>query len=225
MQAGKCGLTIFFLWIGGTDTGVPADSGGPIADDDNPHQSARMIRRVLAATVFIALSASAFAQAAPPPPRIPELERPLLEFWHAQRISEAERQVARENGRDGLVREYLGASGLDPKRQPKLWSDKYSALMAWLEKNEPFNRPFEDERADVCAASNFLRHLTPGEIADVAAFFATPSGQRFWAESRVGLSLLAGCYQAEMRSSSDAVRALRAVGLKAPRGWLLPPVD
>jgi hypothetical protein len=173
----------------------------------------------------ILLAAAALGQAAPPPPRIPELERPLLEFWRAQKITAADRERAREDGRDGLVREYLAAAGIDPKRNSKLWLEKYYALTTWLKQNEPYDRPFEDERVDVCAAQGLLGRLTPGEIADVTAFFATPSGQRFWAESRVGLSLLPGCYHAEMRSTVSPVQALQAVGVKVPLQWQGPAHD
>lgn len=157
--------------------------------------------------------------APPPPAPPPEHSRPILEFWHAQDISSADRRRARDDGRDRLAREYLVAAGVDPKSQPDLYASKLFELIAWLQAYEPFDRPHQDESADLCAAEHLVGKLTPTELAETRAFFATPSGKRFWRESRIGISLLPHCYQYLMRQSVNGVQALHGVGLKAPPQW------
>lgn len=162
--------------------------------------------------------------APPPPPLAPEHTRPILEFWHAQEINGADRRRARDDARDRLAREYLVAARFDPK-DPSVYASKLVELIAWLEANEPFDRPPQDENADLCAAEQLVGRLSPAELAETRAFFATPSGKRFWTESRIGISLLPGCYQYLMRQSVNGVQALHAVGLKAPPEWEGPAFD
>lgn len=163
--------------------------------------------------------------APPPPPSPPEHTRPILGFWHAQDISPAARRRAREDGRDGLAREYLVAARFYPKDNPDRYASKLLELVAWLQTNEPFDRPFQDDSADLCAAEHLVGRLSPTELAETRAFFATPSGKRFWTESRIGVSLLPDCYHYLMRQSVNGVQALHGVGLKAPPEWEAPAFD
>jgi hypothetical protein len=166
-----------------------------------------------------------WARGAPPPPQpAPEHARPILEFWHAQDINSADRRRARDDGRDRLAREFLVAARFDPK-DPSLYASKLRELIGWLQANEPFDRPHQDENADVCAAEHLVGRLSSTELAETRAFFATPSGKRFWAESRIGISLLPDCYQYLMRQSVNGVQALHGVGLKAPPEWEGPAFD
>ena len=158
------------------------------------------------------------AMAAPPvPPLDPERARPILEFWQVQAITDEERHEAQENGRARLAIEYLAATRVD-KRDIDLWVSKYSALVVWLQGNVHFERA-DDDGADYCAANQLVGRLSASDLTETRAFFATPAGQRFWKESRIGLSLLPGCYQALMRQSIDGSKALHAVGLKGPPEW------
>jgi len=166
-----------------------------------------------------------FALGAPPPPSLaPEHARPILEFWYAQHIDSADRERARDEGRDKLAREYLAAARFDPK-DANLYASKLVELIAWLQTNEPFNGPHQDESVDLCAAEHLVGKLSPTELAETREFFATPSGKRFWTESRIGISLLPQCYQYLMRQSVNGVQALHGVGLKAPPEWEGPIVD
>ena len=167
----------------------------------------------LSVSLLLALAAP------PPPPPAPEHARSILEFWHAQDISSVDRRRAREDGRDGLAREYLFAARFDPKGDPNLYASKLLELIAWLQANEPFDRPHQDESADLCAAEHLVGRLSPTELAETRAFFATPSGKRFWTESRIGISLLPDCYQYLMRQRVNGVQALHGVGLKGPPQW------
>jgi hypothetical protein len=100
-----------------------------------------------------------------------------------------------------------------------VYAPKLLELIAWLQANEPFDRPDQDESADLCAAENLVGKLSPTELAETRAFFATPSGKRFWKEGRIGLELLPDCYLSLMRQSVNGVRALHGVGLKGPPEW------
>jgi hypothetical protein len=153
----------------------------------------------------------------PVPPPDPERARPLLEFWRAQTITDEERLEAREEGRSLLAREYLVAARIDP--HDDLWLSKFSALVVWLQTNEPFAQAGDDERADYCAASRLVGRLSAADLAETRAFFGTPAGRNFWKENRIGISTLSGCYQVLMRQSIDAARVLHAVGLKGPPEW------
>lgn len=156
--------------------------------------------------------------APPVPPPDPDRARPIMEFWQTQAITEEERHEAREEGRALLAREYLVASRID-QRDVNLWVDKFSALVVWLQVNQPFAAPADDERADYCAANRLVGQLSSADLAETRAFFATPAGRRFWKEGRIGLSILPRCYQAMMRQSIDGAKALHGVGLKGPPEW------
>jgi hypothetical protein len=175
---------------------------------------------------MIALFALIALQAAPPPPP-PNLKMaaPVAAFWQERTISDAERRNLRDVARVLVANDLLARAEEDWSRRPAHRGELLEALIARLQVLLPYTSLEENQRADLCAAGALVGSLTPEEITDVAAFFRSPAGRRFWSTSRIVEKSLVECYKIGMLGSLDPGAVLRSVGLRPPAQWDGPPVD
>ena len=163
---------------------------------------------------------------APPVPR-PEpdrLEAAML-LWSKHPPSKLAKDIAVDYAVSEATTQALFRVGIQASPRMELtkrFIAKYDQLRPLVAAHIPTDRKTLDQLATECAVDGISRSMTASEIAEVDRFTSTPTGQKFWEATRLGIEPLQRCYK-QVLDLRVTVADYLAVGLKPPKEPDSPP--